>query len=77
MGLLDENTRRLGGQRISGQWRGCIQALAVLAVLAAVGLVAACGGGNNSAAAPAAGWQARWRPGPEALAAVNPTPRAR
>ena len=31
---------------------GCIQALAVLAT---VGLVAACGGGNHSAAAPAAG----------------------
>jgi polyhydroxybutyrate depolymerase len=52
MGLLDENTRRLGGQRISGRWRGCIQALAVLA---AVGLAAACGGGNHSAAVPAAG----------------------
>ncbi|MGH3216108.1 MAG: alpha/beta hydrolase family esterase [Trebonia sp.] len=52
MGLLDGNTRRLGGQRISSQWRGCLQALAVLA---AVGLTAACGGGNHSAAAPAAG----------------------
>jgi polyhydroxybutyrate depolymerase len=52
MGLRDEHTRRLSGQRMSGRWCGCIQALAVLA---AVGLVAACGGGNHSAAAPAAG----------------------
>ena len=52
MGLLDENTRRLGGQRMSGRRRGCVQALAMLA---AAGLVAACGGGNHSAAAPAAG----------------------
>ena len=52
MGLLDEHTRRLVGQRMSGRWRGCVQALAVLA---AVGLVAACGGGNHSAAAPPAG----------------------
>ena len=43
MGLLDEHTRRLSGQRMSGRWCGCIQALAVLA---AVGLVAACGGGS-------------------------------
>ena len=52
MSLLDEHTRRLSGQRMSGRWCGCIQALAVLA---AVGLVAACGGGSHSAAAPAAG----------------------
>jgi polyhydroxybutyrate depolymerase len=40
----------------SGRARsGCTQALAVLTVLAAAGLVAACGGGNHSAAAPAAG----------------------
>ena len=52
MRLLDENTRRLGRHRMSGRRRGCIQALAMLA---AVGLVAACGGGSHSAAAPAAG----------------------
>ncbi len=52
MRLLDEHTRRPGGQRMSGRWRGCIQALAVLAAAA---LVAACGGGNHSAAAPATG----------------------
>jgi len=56
MGLLDknENPGRLSSRR-SGRRRIGARAPVVLGVLAAAGLVAACGGGSHSAAAPAAG----------------------